>query len=80
MKWKKKKNKNKKTSLKGNITYVCAHTANAAWFFPATIVGHQMLRKNVNVALVDYLCQGFYAWDMCYMRILIYKWNFEKED
>ena len=24
--------------LKGNITFVCAHTANAAWFFPAIIV------------------------------------------
>ena len=24
--------------LKGNITIVCAQTANAAWFFPATIV------------------------------------------
>ena len=26
------------TDLKGNITFVCAHTANAAGFFPAIVV------------------------------------------
>ena len=63
--------------LKGHITFVCAHTANAAWFFPAIIVVTSNVTQNVNVALVDYLYQGLYAFkyalrNMCYMRILIY--------
>ena len=41
-----------------------------------------MLRKNVNVALVDYLCQGFCALNTlsgtCYTNIVFY-WNFEKK-
>ena len=34
--------------------------------FPPSSSWHQMLRKYVNVALVDYLCQGFYALNTLY--------------
>ena len=44
--------------------------------FPPSSSWQQMLRKNVNVALVDYLyrvlCFKYALRDMCYMRILIY--------
>ena len=34
--------------------------------FPPSSSWHQMLRRNVNVALVDYLYQGFYALNTLY--------------
>ena len=49
------------STIKREYNFVCAHTANAVLFFPAIIVVTSNVSKNVNVALVDYLCQGFYA-------------------
>ena len=67
------------TCLKGNITFVCAHTANAAWFSPPSSSWHQMLRKNVNVALVDYLYQGFYALNTPYGTCVTWEFWFTDE-
>ena len=70
--------------LKGNITFVCAHTANAAWFFLAIIVVTSNImqkcqRRISRLFVLGDLCFKYALWDMCYMRILIYKWNFEKK-
>ena len=44
--------------------------------FPPSSLWHQMLCKNVNIALVDYLCWGFCAlntlYGTCYLRIMSY--------
>ena len=63
--------------LKGNITFVCAHTANAAWFFPAIIVVTlnvtQKCQRRISRLFVSrFLCFKYALRDMCYMRILIY--------
>ena len=72
------------TNLKGNITFVCAHTANAAWFFPAiTVVTSNVTQKcqrRISGLFVSgVLCFKYALRNMCYMRILIYWWNFEKK-
>ena len=66
-------------NLKGDITFVCAYTANAAYSFPPSLSWHQMLRKNVNVALVDYLCQGFYALNRLYGTCVTWEFWFTNE-
>ena len=63
--------------LKGNITFVCAHTANAAWFFPATIVmtsnvTQKFQRRISRLFVSEVLCFKYALRNMCYMRILIY--------
>ena len=59
-----------------NITFVCAHTANAAWFFPAIIVVTSNVTQKCQRHISRLLCQGFCAlntlYRMCYMRIMIY--------
>ena len=69
----------KSIDLKGNITFVRGHTANAAWFFPLSSSWHQMLCKNVNVALVDYLYQGFYALNTLYGTCVTLEFWFTNE-
>ena len=64
-------------SLKGNITFVYAHTANAAWFFPAIIVvtSHvtQKCQRRISRLFVSgVLCFKYALRKVCYMRILIY--------
>ena len=63
--------------LKGNITFVCAHTANATWFFPAIIVVTsnvtQKCQRHISRLFVSgVLCFKYALRNMCYMRILIY--------
>ena len=55
-----------RTSSKGNITFVCAHTANAAGFFPAIIVVTSNATQKCQRRIVDYLYQGFYALSTLY--------------
>ena len=53
--------------LKGNITFCFVRILlTQPDSFPPSSSWHQMLRKNVNVALVDYLYQGFYALNALY--------------
>ena len=47
--------------------------------FPPSSSWHQMLRKNVNVALVDYLCHGFYALNMLYGTCVTWEFLFTNE-
>ena len=47
--------------------------------FPPSSSWHQMLRKNVNVALVDYLCQGFYALNTFYGTCVTWEFWFTIE-
>ena len=63
--------------LKGNITFVCAHTANAAWFFPAIIVvtsnvTQKCQRRISRLFVSGILCFKYALRNMCFMRILIY--------
>ena len=63
--------------LKGNITFVCAHTANAARFFPAIIVvtsnvTQKCQRRISRLFVSGVLCFKYALRNMCYMRILIY--------
>ena len=63
--------------LKGNITFVCAHTANAALFFPAiivmtSIVTQKCQRRISRLFVSCVLCFKYALRDMCCMRILIY--------
>ena len=63
--------------LKGNIAYICAHTANAAWFFPAIIVvtsnvSQTCQRRISRLFVPGVLCFKYALRDICYMRILIY--------
>ena len=41
--------------------------------FPPSLSWHRMLRKNVNIAFVDYLCQGFYALNTLYGTCVTWK-------
>ena len=65
--------------LKGNITFVCAHTAKQPDSFPPSLSWHQMLPKNVYVALVDYLYQGFYALNALYGTCVKWEFGFTNE-
>ena len=47
--------------------------------FPPSSSWHQMLRKNVNVALVDYLYQGFYALNTLYGTCVTWEFWFTNE-
>ena len=47
--------------------------------FPPSSLWHQMLRKNVNVALVEYLCQGFYALNKLYGACVTWEFWFTNE-
>ena len=47
--------------------------------FPPSSSWHQMLRKNVNVALVDYLCEGFYALNTLYGTCVTWEFWFTNE-
>ena len=47
--------------------------------FPPSSSWHQMLRKNVNVALVDYLHQGFYALNTLYRTCVTWELWFTTE-
>ena len=63
--------------LKENITFVCAHTAKAARFFPAIIVVPsnftQKCQRRISILFVSgVLCFRNALRIMCYMRNLIY--------
>ena len=64
--------------FKWKYNCVCAHTANAAWFFPAIIVVTSNLivqkcqRRNSRLFVSVALCFKYALRDMCYMRILIF--------
>ena len=47
--------------------------------FPPSSSWHQMLRKNVNVALVDYLCQGYNALNTLYRTCVTWEFWFTNE-
>ena len=47
--------------------------------FPPSSSWHEMLRKDVNVALVDYLCQGFYALNTLYGTYVTWEFWFTNE-
>ena len=47
--------------------------------FPPSSSGHKMLRKNVNVALVDYLYQGLYALNTLYGTCVTWEFWFTNE-
>ena len=47
--------------------------------FPPSSSWHQMLCKNVNTALVDYLCQGFYALNTLYRTCVTWEIWFTNE-
>ena len=47
--------------------------------FPPSSSWHQMLRKNVNIALVDYLYHGFYALNTFYGTCVTWKFSFTNE-
>ena len=46
---------------------------------PPSSSWHQMIRKNVNVALVDYLCQWFYALNTLYGTCVTWEYWFTNE-
>ena len=69
--------KSQRLCLKGNINFVCTHTANAAWFFPAinvltSNVTQKCQRRISRLFVSGVLCFKYALRDMCYMRILIY--------
>ena len=47
--------------------------------FPPSSSWHEKLRKDVNVALVDYLCQGFYALNTLYGTYITWEFWFTNE-
>ena len=47
--------------------------------FPLSSSWHQVLRKNVNVALVDYLCQAFYVLNTLYGTCVTWEFWFTNE-
>ena len=59
-------------------TFVCAHTANTAWFFPAitvviSTVTQKYQRRIRRLFVSGVLCFKYALRDMCYMRIMIYE-------
>ena len=67
--------------LKGNIFFVCAHTADAALFFPAIIVVTSNVTQKCQrrILIVDYLCQGFYALNTLYGTCVTWEFWFTNE-
>ena len=53
-------------SLKGNITFVCAHTANAAWFFTAIII----VTSNVTQKCQHRISRLFVSGFLCFKSAL----------
>ena len=72
--WRDMTKKMSKATLKGMcILLTLPHS------FPPSSLWHQMLCKNVNVALVDYLCQGFYALNKLYGTCVTWEFWFTNE-
>ena len=61
------------------MTFVCAHTANAAWFFPAIIDVTSNATQKCQRRIIDYLCQGFYALNTLYGTCVTWQFWFTNE-
>ena len=67
------------THLKGNITFVCAHTANAAWFFPAIIVVTSNVTQKCQRRISRLFVSGFYALNTLYGTCVTWEFWFTNE-
>ena len=67
------------TNLKGNITSVCAYTANAAWFFPAIIVVTSNVTQKRQCHISRLLVSGFYALNTLYGTCVTWEFWFANE-